>query len=99
MIGMPATAGRLDFSGAAVTDRHPIVFQNDRDLPPAFGKAQHIGKRLFVLEHIAIFEGYFPAREGLPGRGGVGSKIFAEDHDEFSHLAFSMKEQLLSLKK
>ena len=95
----PATAGRLDFSGAAVADGHAIGFQNDRDLPPALGNAQHIGKRLFVLEHVAVFERNFPARVGLPGRRGVGSKLFAKDNDGFSHLVSSMKENCCSSKK
>ena len=96
---MPATAGRLDFSGAAVADGHAIGLQNDRDLPPAFGNAQHIGKRLFVLEHVAVFERNFPPRVGLPGRRGVGSKIFAEDHDRFSHLGFLDERKLLFIEK
>jgi hypothetical protein len=95
----PATAGRLDFSRAAVTDRHAIGLENDRNLPPSFGKAQHIGKRLFVLEHIAVFKRHFPAREGLPGRSGVGSKILAEDNDGFSHRALPMKQKTAVIRK
>ena len=36
---------------------------------------------MVVLEHVEILEGSLAARVGLPGRGGVGSKIFAEDYD------------------
>jgi hypothetical protein len=62
-------------------------------LPPSFGKAQHVGERLFVLEHVAVFKGNFPAREGLPGRSGVGSKILAEDNDGFRHRALPIETE------
>lgn len=76
---MPATAGRSDFSGAAVTDGDALAFDDHRHLASAFGVAQHFRQGIIVFQHVAIFERNFPAREGLPGRGGIGSKFLAEN--------------------
>jgi hypothetical protein len=83
---LPATAGALHFSGTAEADGHFAVFDDHRDLAAAFGVPQHLGQRLIVFEHVAVFEGNFFAREGLPGRGGVGSKLFAENYYGVRHV-------------
>jgi hypothetical protein len=40
---------------------------------------------LVVLEHVEIFERNLTARVGLPGRGCIGSQIFAKDDDVLLH--------------
>ena len=81
----PATAGALDFSGTAEADGNFPRFDDNRYLAPAVGKLQHSLKRLFVLEHIQIRKWDLAASKGLPGRGGVGSKILAENYDFVVH--------------
>jgi hypothetical protein len=83
---LPATAGALHFSGTAEADGHFAVFDDHRNLAPAFGVLQHIGQCLIVFEHVAVFEGNFFARESLPGRRSVGSKLFAENYHGIVHV-------------
>ena len=81
----PATAGTLNFSGTAEADGNFSRFDDNRYLAPAIGKLQHSLKSLFVFEHIQIRKSDLAASKGLPGRGGVGSEILAENYDFFVH--------------
>ena len=83
----PATAGALNFSGTAEADGNFSRFGDNRHLAPAVGKLEHSLKSLVVFEHIQIRKRDLAASKGLPGRGGVRSKILAENYDFFVHLA------------
>lgn len=88
---LPATAGALHFSGTAEADGHLAVFDDHRNLAPALGVPQHLGQGLIVFEHVTVLEQNFFAREGLPGRGGVGSKLFAENNHGVRHVSSSRR--------
>jgi hypothetical protein len=82
----PTTAGALNFSGTAEADGNFPRFDDNRYLTPAVGKLQHSLKSLFVLEYIQIRKGDLATSKGLPGRGGVRSKILAENYHFVVHL-------------
>jgi hypothetical protein len=75
----------LDISGTAEADGYFSGLDDDRDLAPAIGEFQHPDKRLIVFEHVQVLDGDFAAGEGLPGPGGVGSKIFSKNNHLFVH--------------
>lgn len=82
----PTTAGGLNVSGTAEADGNFPRFDDNRYLTPAVGKLQHSLKSLFVLEYIQIRKGDLATSKGLPGRGGVRSKILAENYHFVVHL-------------
>jgi hypothetical protein len=81
----PTTAGPLNLSGAAETDANFAGLDDDGYLAAPVGELHHPGKSLVVLEHVQILKRNLAASVGLPGRGGVGSKIFAKNNDFLVH--------------
>jgi hypothetical protein len=86
------------FSGAAEADGHFAALDDHRHLATAIGMLQHFRQRIIVFEHVAVFEGNLPAREGLPGRGGIRSKFFAENYDGVAHFICTAKRKRCSSK-
>ena len=82
---LPATAGTLDFSGAAEADGDFAAFDDDGHVTAALGQLQHLLKSLVVFEHIDVLERDFTAGKGLPGARSVRSKIFSKDKNFFVH--------------
>ena len=86
---MPHFAARRaasDASGAAETDRHAAVLDDDRDLAPAFGQLNHPFELGRILLDVDVAKGNVPLFVLLTGGGGVGSRVFAEDEDFVNHL-------------
>lgn len=75
----------LNVSGTAEADGNFSGFDDNRYLAAAVDKLQHSLKSLFVLEHIQIRKRDLAATKGLPGRGGVRSKILAKNYDFVVH--------------
>src|SRR5208337_3885189 len=81
----PATAGGSNLSGAAETDAHPAAFHQHRHMAVSLGEAQHLRHGLVILDDIPIVDGETLSPFGLPGLGGEGSCLFAENSDLLGH--------------
>ena len=82
----PATAGVLNFSGTAETDRDLTGFDDDGNIAAAIGKRQHSCQALLVFQHIDVLEGNFAAGISLPGARGIRSEVFSKDKNFFVHV-------------
>jgi len=76
---LPATAGALNFSGAAEADRNFTSFDDDGNIAAAIGQLQHSRETLLVFEHVDVLERDFAAGISLPGARGVRSEVFSKD--------------------
>ena len=83
----PTTVDALNISGTAEADRHFSGLDDHGHLAAAIGKFQHPGKGSLVFEHVQVLKWDLAPSEGLPGPGGVGSKVFPENDDFFVHVA------------
>jgi hypothetical protein len=79
----------LNVSGAAEADADFARLEDNRHLTTAVGELQHLGKSVFVLEDVEVLKWNLAAGVGLPGPGGVGSKIFAKNDHFFIHFFVS----------
>jgi len=87
----------LNLSRSAVTNGDFACFDDHGDLAASIGQLQHPPQSLIVLQHVEIIKRSLAARVGLPGRGGVGSEILAEDNDFLGHSSIKNKRAAAKL--
>jgi hypothetical protein len=82
----PATAGRLNSSGATEADGHLLAFHQHRHPAIARSEAFHLFHGLGTGDDIPIDDGQSLFALGLPGLAGKGSGLLAEDGNLLGHL-------------
>jgi len=78
-------AGVSDPSGAPVAYLDFGAVDDDRDRSIPLRSLQHFGEERPVLEDVEVLDLEAVLRVGLTGRGGVGSRVLAEDSHGFGH--------------
>jgi len=71
--------GSSNFSGPPEAHTYPAGLNEHRHLPRTLGEAQHLFQGLGIVHHVPIHDLQPFLGLGLPGPGGEGSTLLAED--------------------